>query len=170
MVSSSVRNLCDYSIWIEVFMTHHLLEKLQVNMVLQDYWTVEHILQRKSHLLKQQKHRDHTEAQMESNQVSNKVFTSKALRTLNYKKAYLDAFAQSCDALDEQQKAKLLTVLKQHESLFQGKQGNWKGRPVSIEVIDGTVPVCSKPYPIPLKSRETFKEEAYRQCNIGALR
>jgi hypothetical protein len=130
---------------------------------------VERILQQKSHLLKQQKHSDHTETHMESNQVPGKVFASEALRTANYKQADLNAIAQSFDVLNEQQKTKLLAVLKQHESLFQGTRGNWKGQPVSIEVIDGAVPVWSKPYPVPLKNKDTFKEEVYRQCDIGAL-
>jgi hypothetical protein len=107
---------------------------------------------------------------MESNQVPNEVSAFKALVAVNYKTADLNTITQSCNALDVQQKAKLLAVPKQHESLFQGKRGNWKGQPVSIEVIDGAVPVWSKPYPIPLKNRDTFKEEVYRQCNIGALR
>jgi hypothetical protein len=141
----------------------------EISMVPCDYWTVERILQQKSCILKQQRPNDHTEAQMESKQVPDEVFASKALVAENYKKADLNTIAQSCDALDEQQKAKLLAVLIQHESLFQGKQGNWKGQPVSIEVIDGAVPVWSKPYPIPMRNRDTFKEEVYRQCNIGAL-
>ena len=74
-------------------------------MVPQDYWTVECILQQKSHLLKQQRPSDYTEAQMESNQVPNKVFASKALVAVNYKKADLNAITQSCDALEKHQKA-----------------------------------------------------------------
>jgi hypothetical protein len=35
-------------------------------------------------------------------------------------------------ALNDEQKAKLLAVLKKHEALFQGKRSNWKGQPVSI--------------------------------------
>jgi hypothetical protein len=142
----------------------------EVDMVPHDYWTVERILQQKSRLLKQQELSNHTEAQKESNQMLDKVFTSKASVAVNYKKADLNAITQSCDILDEHQKAKLLAVLKQHESLFQGKRGNWKGQPVSIEVINSAVPVWSKPYPIPLRIRDTLKEEVYRQCNIGALR
>jgi hypothetical protein len=142
----------------------------EISMVPRDYWTVERILQQKSCLLKQQRPNNHTEAQMESKQVPNKVFASEALVAVNNNKDDLNTIAQSCNALDEQQKAKLLAVLKQHESLFQGKRGNWKGQPVYIEVIDGAVPVWSKPYPIPLRNRDTFKKEVYRQCNIGALR
>ena len=93
----------------------------EVNMVPRDYWTAERILQQKSRLLKQQKPNDHTDTETEANQVSNEVFASEALRAADYKKADLDAIAQSCEVLDEQQKAKLLAILKQHEPLFQGK-------------------------------------------------
>ncbi len=110
-------------------------------MVSRDYWTAKRIIQHKSRLLKQQKPPHPTETQIETNQFPNEVFTSEALVAVNYKKADLEAIAQGCKDLDENQKAKLLAILKQHEPLFQGKRGNWKGQPVSITVIDGAVPV-----------------------------
>ena len=77
-------------------------------------------MQQKSRLLKQQKLSNHTDTQMDPIQAPNKVFASEALRAANYKKANLNTIAHSCDALNEQQKTKLLAVLKQHEALFQG--------------------------------------------------
>ena len=142
----------------------------EVNMVPRDYWTTERILQQKSRLLKQPKPVNHDEMQIDTTQAPNEVFVSEALVAVSYKKADLNAIAQNCNALNKEQKAMLLSVLMKHEPLFQGTRGNWKGKPVSIEVVDGATPVWSKPYPTPLRNRDTFKEEVYRQCSIGALR
>jgi hypothetical protein len=62
-----------------------------------------------------------------------------------------------------------LSVLKKHELLFQGKHRNWKGKPVSIKVVEGAAPIWSKPYPTPLRNRDTFKAEVYQQRSIRAL-
>ena len=56
-----------------------------------------------------------------------------------------------------------------HRSLFLGKRGEWTGKPVSIETIEGVTPVWAKPYPVPLKNREVFQQEVQRQGAIGAL-
>jgi hypothetical protein len=75
-----------------------------------------------------------------------------------------------CQNLNVEQKGKLLTVLHDHEQLFLGCRGEWKGDPVSIKVIKGATPIGARPYPVPLKNRQVFREEVYRQCDIGALR
>jgi hypothetical protein len=36
--------------------------------------------------------------------------------------------------------------------------------------MKGATPIWAKPYPVPLKNRQVFREEVYRQCDIGALR
>jgi hypothetical protein len=38
-----------------------------------------------------------------------------------------------------------------------------------IKVIDGTMPVWLKPYPVPLKNCKDFKNEVYCQCQIESL-
>ena len=125
----------------------------EVNMVSRDYWTTQRILQQKSRLLKQPKSESHDKIQNDANQTSIEVFVSEALVAVNYKKADLNVIVQNCNDINEGQKASLLSVLKRYEPLFQGTRGNWKGQPVSIEVIDGTTPIWSKPYPTPLRNR-----------------
>ena len=104
----------------------------------------------------------------------NKVETEEVnlteLTSAKYVKANLPEIAENCKDHTSDQKAKLLMVLMKHEELFQGKRGEWKGHPISIESVDKATPVWAKPYPVPLKNREVFKEEIYRQCSIGALR
>ena len=38
-----------------------------------------------------------------------------------------------------------------------------------IKVIKGSTSVWAKPYPIPLKNCDVYKNKVYRQCEIGAL-
>ena len=44
-------------------------------------------------------------------------------------------------------------------------------KPVTITLIEGTKIkiILAKPYPVPLKNREMFKQEFYYQCSIHAL-
>ena len=106
----------------------------------------------------------------ESNSVVGEVNLSETLTPTSYTKANLPEITENCNDLTSDQKAKLLVILLKHESLFQGWRGEWTGQPVSIKLINGAVPVWAKPYPVPLKNREVFREEVYRQCSIGALR
>ncbi len=95
---------------------------------------------------------------------------TEALQAVTYKKANLEEVVQKCTNLNTEQQHKLLSVLKDHEQLFLGCQGEWMGDPVSIKVVKGATPIWARPYPVPLKNRQVFREEVYRQCNIGALR
>ena len=80
-----------------------------------------------------------------------------ALQPTNYKKADIEEVARSCRNRSIHQQNKLLLVLKSNQSPFAGKPGEWKGRPVMINLIEGAQPIWAKPYPVPLKNREVFK-------------
>ena len=133
-------------------------------MVPQEYWTAERIRQQKNRLNKQP-----MMMKIESKSNMSEVHLSETLIPTKYMKANLPEIAENCKDLTSDQKAKLLVVLLKHESLFQGKSREWKGQPISIELIDGAMPVWAKPYPVPLKNQEVFREEVYRQCSIRAL-
>ncbi len=76
--------------------------------------------------------------------------------------------AQDCQDLTSKQQTELLQVLTKHKSLFAGKHGEWKGTPITISLFKGAKPFWAKPYPIPLKKCEVFKEELNWQGRIGA--
>lgn len=136
-----------------------------IPMVPRDYWTAERIQQQKARLNKQ------PTADLEPElEVDDEIFLAEALAPVNYVKANLPEIAWNCKDLTSEEQAQLLVVLEKHAALFQGRRGEWKGNPVNIEVIEGSTPVWAKPYPVPLKNREVFKDEVYRQCDIGALR
>ena len=92
------------------------------------------------------------------------------LREPKYEKVDLKQYAEAQDNLDLSQKAALFNLLEKHKELFEGKRGNWKGKPISIELKDDAEAVWSRPYPIPLKNRDVVEKEFDRQCAIGAMR
>ena len=102
-------------------------------------------------------------------ETTEQVNATEALQPTDYKNANLDEIARSCLDLSTEQQQELLQVLKLNESLFVGKHGEWKGTPVTITLIEDAKPIWAKPYPVPLKNREVFKQELNCQCSIGAL-
>jgi hypothetical protein len=97
---------------------------------------------------------------------------TEALKPAEYNKVDLEEyiFSDKHEHLSDENKAKLLACLKLNESLFQGRRGEWKGPPVSIEVEPDAKPQRAKPYTIALKNRQVFEKEFNRQCDIGAMR
>ena len=92
-----------------------------------------------------------------------------SLQPTDYKKANLEEIARNCLDLSREQQEELLQVLKLNESIFTGKCREWKRTSVTITLIKDVKPIWAKPYPVPLKNREVFKQEICHQCNIGAL-
>ena len=75
------------------------------------------------------------------------VYTSQDLQAAKYEKADLGKYiATKCNNLDLEQKGKLLKVLKKNEGLFQGKRGNWTGKPVQLDPTNNAVPFRYRPY------------------------
>ena len=71
----------------------------------------------------------------------------------------LEEFVQNkCNNLSLQQKGKVLGVLNKHESLFQGKRGEWTGSPVTLTLTNDAEPFRCSPYHIPLKQRNELEK------------
>ena len=87
-----------------------------------------------------------------------------------YQKADLQAIASNCIHLNANHQNKLLTVLKEFESLFDGTLGIWEIEPVSFEVKKGMKPYHGKAYPVPKAYKETLMKEVNRLCEIGVLK
>lgn len=64
----------------------------------------------------------------------------------------------------------MLTLLRRYETLFDGTLGDWKLKPVSLELREGSVPYSTRPYPIHEKYFETTRKEVNRLCDIGVLK
>ena len=63
----------------------------------------------------------------------------------------------------------LKKVLEEKVGLFQGRRGNWKRKPVHLELVPGATPSAQRPFPIPQAYQKFVKEEVNRLVAIGLL-
>jgi len=70
---------------------------------------------------------------------------------------------KQCANLNLSQRDELLTLLRRYETLFDGTFGNWKLKPVSLELREGSVPYSTRPYPILEKYFKTTHKKVERQ-------
>ena len=100
-----------------------------------------------------------------------KEATERVVKILDskYEKADLNKIVDDANNLNRQQKQKLLKLLKQFETLFDGTLGKWKTKPVKIETRSDSKPVNSRWYPVPRINKLTFKKELERLVSIGVL-
>jgi hypothetical protein len=77
-----------------------------------------------------------------------------------YDKANLPAIVRdNCSHLTPLQQEKLLSLLLDFESLFDGTLGDWNRPPVSIKLKEGATPNHGRPYPIPQVHKATLMKE-----------
>ena len=88
----------------------------------------------------------------------------------NYKKADLQSIVtDKCKHLSADQQKKLLQLLTNYESLFDGTLGDWKTKPVSFQLKEGISPYHGRAFPVPKVHKETIKKEVERLCQLGVL-
>ena len=88
-----------------------------------------------------------------------------------YCKADLDQLVAELRHLSQEERDKLLALLKKFEHLFDGTLGTWDTEPVDLELKDPkSPPYHAKPYPVPQSEMQKLKEEVHRMCANGILR
>jgi len=88
-----------------------------------------------------------------------------------YDKANVPSIVRdNCSHLTRLQRDKLLSLLLEHESLFDGTLGDWNRPPVSIELKEGAKPYHGRPYPIPQIHKATLIKEINRLVGIGVMK
>ncbi len=96
--------------------------------------------------------------------------TSCAIRILDakYNKADLQSIVKNnCKHLSADQQNKLLQLLMKYELLFNGTLGDWKTKPVSFQLKEGSKPYHSRAFPVPKIHKEVLIREIER---LGELR
>ena len=89
----------------------------------------------------------------------------------NYKKADLQAVVMdNCSHLSSKDKDKLLELLKELESLFDGTLGAWKTMPVTFQLKEGVKPYDSRAFPIPVVNKEMITKKIKCLCRLGVLK
>ncbi len=67
-----------------------------------------------------------------------------------YKKADLQSiFRDNSKHLSADQQEKTLQLLKKYESLFDGTLGDWKTKPVLVQLREGVSPYHGQAFPVP---------------------
>ncbi len=89
---------------------------------------------------------------------------------LDDKKADLQSIVRdNCNHLSTDQQKKLLQLLKNYESLFDGTLGDWKTKPVSFQLKEGVSPYHIQAFSVPKVHKETIIKEVERLCKLGVL-
>ncbi len=76
----------------------------------------------------------------------------------------------NCSHLEPSQWEKLLSLLLDYESLFDGTLGDWNRPPISVEIKEGAKPYHGRPYPIPQIHKATLMKEINRLESIGVMK
>lgn len=101
-----------------------------------------------------------------------KVMVSRMTRIAEskYEPADLNRVVRSCTNLTRQEQSSLFKVLKEFESMFDGKLGEWKMEPISIKLKKDAKPVHARAYTIPKIYENTVKNEIEQFLKRGILR
>ena len=87
-----------------------------------------------------------------------------------YEKADLPSVVEdNCPHLTDDQREALLKLLQKHESLFEGKLGQWDGDFAHFELKPNAKPFRASPFPVPRIHRDTIKRELKRLCELGVI-
>ena len=88
----------------------------------------------------------------------------------NHEKADLQSVVRdNCNHLALHEQNKLLDLLTEYEDLFESTLGDWKTKPVSIELKEGAKPYHGRAFPVPKMHKATLVNELNRLCNLGVL-
>jgi transposase InsO family protein len=71
--------------------------------------------------------------------------------------------------LTKLQQSDLATLLGKFPKLFSNELKTYPHRKIHIDLKPGSVPVASRPYPVPKHHEAVFKQELQRLCDIGVL-
>ena len=88
----------------------------------------------------------------------------------NYQKANLSKIASNSKKFNDNERNMLRDVLTKYEFLFDGTIGNWKKKPVDIEIKLGEKPDHAKPYPVPLAHSVVLLKEVERLFHLGVFK
>ena len=94
----------------------------------------------------------------------------KKILDAKYTKANLKAEVDKCTHLNEEERKQLLSMLKEHEDLFDGTLGAWRSEKYRIELKPDAQPYHAKPFPVPKAHEAQLRTEVERLCKVGVLK
>jgi len=102
-----------------------------------------------------------------------RVATKRVTKILDakYEKANLPEIVDdNCTHLSVIQRNALLRLLLQHEELFDGTLGDWRGEEVTFELKPEAKPYHGRAFPVPRFHKETIQKEVRRLVKLGVLK
>ena len=94
----------------------------------------------------------------------------KQILDAKYEPANLDEVVANCTHLTKEQKGELFSLLKRHESLFDGTLRTWKSEDYNIELHHDAMLYHACAFPIPCIHEQTLQHEVDWLCQIGVLK
>ncbi len=88
-----------------------------------------------------------------------------------YNKADFQSFVRdNCNHPSANHQKKFLQLLKKYESLFDGTLGDWKTKPVSFQLKEGTTAYHVQAVPVPKIHKDVLIKEVERLYKLGVLK
>ncbi len=106
----------------------------------------------------------------DEDRIEDEVERIKKIVDAKYEKANIPEIVAGCDHLDDEEKAKLQSLLLKYETLFDGSLGRWKGETYKIELKPGAEPYHARAYPVPKAYEQTLRLEVERLVKAGVLK
>ncbi len=94
----------------------------------------------------------------------------KQILDAKYQKADLQSIVRdNCKHLKRQSTKEVTAATWENESLFDGTLGNWKTKPVSLQLKEGVSPYHGQAFPVPQIHKDTIMKEVERLCKLRVL-
>lgn len=94
----------------------------------------------------------------------------KRILDAKYEPANLEKIAAESSHLNKEEQAKLLKLLQEYDTLFDGTLGHWQGEEYDIKLKPDATPYHSRSFPIPKVHERTLRLEVERLEEIGVLK
>ena len=105
----------------------------------------------------------------QENNATMEEYKSKQIHESLYDKENINKVIARCTYLSKQQQQQLHQLLSSHPTLFNRILKLFVGPQVHLELVDNPVPSRCKPYPIPKRKLNVFKQELKRLISIRVL-
>ena len=96
-------------------------------------------------------------------------YKSKTILHSKYEQVSPKEVAEKQQHLTKKQQKDLETLFSKYQKLFSGKLGKYPNRKVQLELKEGAKPYTCRPFPVPRKHEQVFKDELNRLVSEGVL-
>ena len=140
---------------------------IEVPMVEKGYWTRQSISTfTKDHVLSRNQINNE---QLQQNSNFEECAALSKILAAKYEPINVKEVISKQNHLSIAERLTLERILRLRIKCLEGKRGNWKGKPVSLELLPDVHPCTARPFPIPQAYQQLVKDEVNRLVEIGLL-